>query len=97
MDELTGFQPCHLRHHLEQEGIRGDVERYAQETIGTALVHLQTQLSVRHVKLEEHVARRQVHVFRSATFHALTIILRESGLCLMVSTASAIWSITPPS
>ena len=23
--------------------------------------------------------------FRSATFHALTMILRESGLCLMVS------------
>ena len=64
MDELTGFQSRHLRHHLEQEGIRGDVERYAQETIGTALVHLQAQLSVRHVKLEEHVARRQVHVFQ---------------------------------
>ena len=33
---------------------------------------------------------------KSATFHALTMIRRESGLCLIVSTASVIWSIDPP-
>lgn len=32
----------------------------------------------------------------SATFHALTMIRRESGLCLSVSTTSLIWSMKPP-
>jgi hypothetical protein len=33
----------------------------------------------------------------SATFQALTMMRRESGLVLIVFTASAIWSIWPPS
>lgn len=35
-------------------------------------------------------------LFKSATFHALTMMRRESGLCLIVSIASEIWSIKPP-
>ena len=36
-------------------------------------------------------------LFSSATFQALTIMRRESGLVLRVRMTSAIWSMWPPS
>ena len=38
VDELAGGEPRHLRHHVGQEGIGGDVERHAEEEVGAALV-----------------------------------------------------------
>ena len=62
VDKVACFQPGHLCHHLQQQGIRRDVERYPQEGVGTALIQLQAQSAVGHVELEESVAGRQVHV-----------------------------------
>ena len=41
MNKLAALQSCSLCHHLEQQGIRCDVERHSEEDIGTALVQLQ--------------------------------------------------------
>ena len=62
MDEITGFESGYLRHHHGEQGIRCYVEWNAQETVGAALVKLQAQAAVSHIKLEECVARGQVHV-----------------------------------
>ena len=64
--KLSGLQACDLRHHHEQQGIGGDVEGYAEEGVGTALVELQAELAVGHVELEEGVAGGQVHVLEVA-------------------------------
>ena len=40
MYEIACLQAGYLRHHLEQQGLGGDVERYAPENVGTALVEL---------------------------------------------------------
>ncbi len=45
---------------------------------------------------KKHGKEGRFILFKSATFHALTMMRRESGLCLMVSIASEIWSIKPP-
>ena len=62
MHEVACLQTGHLSYHHQQQGIRGNVERYAQEGVSTALVHLEAQSSVRYIELEEHVAGWQVHV-----------------------------------
>ena len=64
MDEIARFQPGYLCHHLQQQGIGSDVERHSQETVRTALVHLQAQSSVSYIELEKHVAGRQVHILQ---------------------------------
>ncbi len=64
VDEIARLQPRDLRHHLQQQGVRGDVERDAQEDVGAPLVELQAQPARRHVELEEGVAGRQVHVLQ---------------------------------
>ena len=66
MNKVTRFQASNLCHHLQQQGIRCDVERYSQEGIGAALVHLQTESSVGYVKLEECMTRRKIHVVQVA-------------------------------
>ena len=63
MDEVARLEARHLRHHLEEQSVGGDVERNAQEDIRAALVELEAQSAIRHVELEEGVARRQVHPF----------------------------------
>lgn len=97
MDEVTRFQFGHLCHHLQQQGIGGDVERYAQKGVRTALVHLQAQSAVGHIELKNAWHGGRFMWFKSPTFQALTMVRRESGLCLMVSTASEIWSMNVPS
>ena len=38
MDEVARLESCHLCHHEQQQGIRGDVERHSEESVGAALV-----------------------------------------------------------
>lgn len=38
MDEISGLQPRYLSHHLQQQGIRGDIEGDTQKNIRAALV-----------------------------------------------------------
>ena len=33
VDEVTGLITCDLSHHLQEEGVRGNVERYAEEGV----------------------------------------------------------------
>ena len=61
VDKLARLQPAHLRHHLQQQGIARNVERHAEKRVGGALVELQREAAVGHVKLEEQMAGRQVH------------------------------------
>ena len=58
MDELAGLQPADPRDHHRQQRVGRDIERHAQEHVGGTLVHLQGQLVIRHVELEEVVAGR---------------------------------------
>ena len=43
VDKVTWFISCHLGHHLQEECIAGNIERNAEEGIGTALIKLQRQ------------------------------------------------------
>ena len=61
VDKITRLQPGHLRHHHQQQGITGNIEWHAQKQIGTALIQLQTQFAISHIKLKHCVARRQRH------------------------------------
>ena len=38
--EIAGYQVADLRHHQREQRVRRDVERYAEEDVGTALVEL---------------------------------------------------------
>lgn len=62
MDEVAGTEAADLRHHHEQKGVGGDVERHAKEGVSTTLVELEAEASVSHVELKERVAGGQVHV-----------------------------------
>ena len=36
--EIAGLQTAHLRHHMGQQCVAGDIERHAQEDVAAALV-----------------------------------------------------------
>ena len=40
VDEFAGREVAHLRHHHGEQGVAGDVEGYAEEDVGAALVEL---------------------------------------------------------
>src|SRR5487761_2041266 len=61
VDEISRFQAAHLRHHQGEQGVAGDVERYAQKNIRAALIKLAGELAVGDVKLKEGMARREFH------------------------------------
>lgn len=61
MDKLARLQARDLCHHLQKKGIRGNVERHSEKGVCTALVELETQLAIGHIKLEKAVAWRQFH------------------------------------
>lgn len=63
MDVFARLQSGDLCHHHEQQGIRSDVERHAEENVAAALIELQTEFAISHIKLEKRVARRQSHVW----------------------------------
>jgi hypothetical protein len=64
--EVTDLEAGHLRDHVGEQGVGGDVEGHAQEHVGRALVELAAEPATRgrggHVELEHRVARRQRHV-----------------------------------
>ena len=62
VDEIAGFQPCHMRDHDRQKRVACDVERHAEENIGRALIQLTRQAAVRDIELKQAVARRQCHI-----------------------------------
>ena len=61
VDEVARTESRHLCHHLQQQGIGGDIERHTQEGVGRALVELQRQTVASHVELEDGVTRGQRH------------------------------------
>ena len=62
MDELAGLQAAHLCHHHAQQGVRGNVERHAQEGVGTSLVKLKAEPTLRDVELEDGMAGWESHL-----------------------------------
>lgn len=55
MDELAGMQTRSLCHHHGEQGVGCNVERYTEENITAALVHLAGELAIGHIKLEKCV------------------------------------------
>ena len=62
MDEVTGLETCDLGHHHQEQGVGGDVERYAEEGVCRTLVELERQTVAGHVELEDGVTGRQGHL-----------------------------------
>ena len=62
VDEVASLIARHLCHHLEQQGVRGDIKRYSEEGICTALVELERETVTRHIELEDGVTGRQGHL-----------------------------------
>ena len=62
VDEVTGLEACHLRHHHQEQGVGGDVEGYAEEGVGRTLVELERETVTGHVELEDSVTGRQGHL-----------------------------------
>lgn len=52
VDEVAWLQSTHLRHHHRQQRIAGNIERHAQEDVGTSLIELARKLAIVDVKLE---------------------------------------------
>src|SRR5690554_1263951 len=61
VDKVAGLKAHHLCDHSGQQRVAGDVERYAKEDIGAALIELAGKPPFGHVELEQAVARRQRH------------------------------------
>ena len=95
--EVARLEVADLGHHHRQQRVGGDVERHAEEDVGGALVELAGEPAVGDVELEQRVARRQRHRVESATFQALTMWRRQSGLVRICSMTAAIWSTSRPS
>ena len=62
VNKIAALETCHLRHHLEQKGIRSDIKRHAKEDIRATLIELQTQFTVRHIELKQAMTGRQSHL-----------------------------------
>ena len=62
MNEVAGLIACHLRHHLQQKRVGGDVKRYTEERICRTLIKLQRQTVACHIELEDGVTGRQGHL-----------------------------------
>ena len=60
--EVAEFEIEHLGNHHGQQRIRSDVEWHAEEDVGAALIELARELAVRDIKLEQGMARRQLHL-----------------------------------
>ena len=56
MDKVARLQTRHVRHHLSQQRITRNIERYAKENIGRALVKLTRKFSIGNIELEEAMA-----------------------------------------
>lgn len=90
MDELSGFEARHLRHHQREQRVRGDVEGHAEKDIGRALIELAGEPPVGNIELEQAMAGESAILSSSPTFQALTMWRRESGSRFSPSTSCAI-------
>ena len=61
-NEIADFEVANLRHHVREQRVGCDIERQAEEHVGTSLVELQREAAFAHVELEEKVARRERHI-----------------------------------
>ena len=61
VDEFPGLETSDHRHHQQEQGIGGNVERDAEESVGAPLVELQGQFSVPDIELVQGVAGRKGH------------------------------------
>ena len=61
VDEFAGREATHLRHHHGEQGVAGDVEGYAEEDVGAALVELAGEAAFGYVKLKQGMAGGQGH------------------------------------
>src|SRR5215207_10417663 len=61
VDEFAGLQAGHMRDHMGEKRVRGDVERHTDENVGGTLVELAGEPSPRDIELEEAMARRKRH------------------------------------
>ena len=95
--KIADFQSRLLRDHVREQGVGCDVEGYAEEDIGAALIELAGQFAIGHIKLENAWQGGNFMRGMSDTFHAETISRRESGLLRICSISWLIWSICPPS
>src|SRR5689334_98660 len=62
MYEFTGLQAANLRHHHREQRIGCDVERDTEKNVSAALIELARQPALRHIELEECMARRERHL-----------------------------------
>ena len=95
VNEVAALQPCHLCHHLKEEGVGCDIEGHTKEGVCAALIELQGEFAVSYIELEQTVTGRAI-CSTSAGFHALTMMRRELGLFFIKSTHCCIWSMVPP-
>src|SRR5512146_3497517 len=65
-DELTRLEVALLGEHVGEQRIARDVERHAEEDVRAALIELTGQPAVRHVELEQCMARHEVHLLELA-------------------------------
>ena len=63
-DQLARAKLHHLGDHMDEQGVARDIEGYAQEDIGAALVEVAGQSSLGHIELEQQMAGRQRHVLQ---------------------------------
>src|SRR5262245_46766872 len=66
VDELARNEPRHLRHHHGEQRVRGDVEGHTEEDIRRALIELAEELALRHIELEQAMARWERHLVELA-------------------------------
>ena len=66
VDEVADLKTKVLRHHVQQQGIGGNVERDPQENVRGTLVELARKPAIGHVELKEGVAGRERHLVKVA-------------------------------
>ncbi len=66
-----------------EQRVGGDIERNAQEEVGTALVELAGQLTISHVELEQGVTGRQGHFIYFGRIPGGNDVATGIGLCLI--------------
>ena len=60
------LQSARLRYHHGKQCIRCNIEWHPQKYVGRPLIELTAQPSLRHIELEQYVARRQMHLLQLA-------------------------------
>ena len=61
-DKVTDIQITLLRNHVREQRIARNIKRNSEEDIAASLIELAGQLSLSHIELEEHMARRECHL-----------------------------------